>query len=245
MLVTALSGPCAALCCQQLRSRRQRRAICPPSALRVWLMSSPRKRSSSTNAASPKSASESARRLRTDKTSSCVCKGDVGRDRRTARRRATQLAAEQAAFIDRALGVAPSAEVVASAAARAQRRGPERRRGRSAGARRATPRSPAWSASPTTRRISRETVPYIGAATAHSLGAHRQGHPHRRHRQRRRLHARGVSAVPGTQAAYEAAWAPLPLARAGDSGRCRRAPAIWSPTIRAPRPTTACSRAPR
>ena len=45
---------------------------------------------------------------------------------------------------------------------------------------------------------------------------------------------------PGTQAAYEAAWAPLPAAgAAGDSGRCREHAATWSSTIRAPPPTTA------
>ena len=37
-----------------------------------------------------------------------------------------------------------------------------------------------------------ETVPYIGAATAHALRRDRQGRPHRGHRQRHRLHAQGA-----------------------------------------------------
>ena len=40
-----------------------------------------------------------------------------------------------------------------------------------------------------------ETVPYIGASTAHSLGATRPGCARRRHRQRHRLHARRISAA--------------------------------------------------
>ena len=50
---------------------------------------------------------------------------------------------------------------------------------------------------------------------------------------------------PGTQAAYEAAWAPIPAPPAGDSGARARQRVISSSTIRARQPTTDCSRAPR
>lgn len=120
------------------------------------------------------------------------------------------VAAEQAAFINRALGAAPSAEVVASLqlvlnavvlnvdAADL----------------------PAISRDASITRVVgvanysqdlSETVPYIGATTAHAMGATGKGI-------RIAVIDSGIDYThfalggPGTQAAYEAAWAPLPLA---------------------------------
>jgi minor extracellular serine protease Vpr len=120
------------------------------------------------------------------------------------------VAAEQAAFIDRALGVAPSAEVVASLQLVLNAVVLNVDAADLPALSRDTSISRLVGVANYEQDLS-QTVPYIGGSTAHALGATGKGI-------RVAVIDSGVDYThaalggPGTQAAYEAAWAPLPLA---------------------------------
>ena len=100
-----------------------------------------------------------------------------------------QVLAEQAAFIDRILAVAPSTEVSRLAAARAERRRAERRRRRSAALARDTAIARVVGVSNYSQDLLGNRAVHRRRHRARARRA-RPGCAHRRHRQRHRLHAR-------------------------------------------------------
>jgi minor extracellular serine protease Vpr len=121
-----------------------------------------------------------------------------------------QVEAEQAALISRLVARAPSAEVIASVQLALNAIVMEVDGGDLTELARDAAITRIVGVSDYAHDLS-ETVPYIGAATAHSLGATGQG-------VRVAVIDSGIDYThknlggPGTQAAYEAAWAPLPAA---------------------------------
>jgi minor extracellular serine protease Vpr len=136
-------------------------------------------------------------------------KGDAVAKKNSVSSRAA-LAAEQAAFIDRALAVAPSAEVVASLQLVLNAVVLDVDAADLPALSRDTAITRLVSVADYAQDLS-QTVPYIGGATAHAMGATGKGI-------RIAVIDSGIDYThaalggPGTQAAYEAAWAPLPAA---------------------------------